>query len=371
MLTYIFAILLCIASIVGIYVQTRSEGKKAFRTVGWWCGVVTCLCSLLLFWAADREQQKESAQKALIQERQASELERMRYIQEEQRSRADLIIKTQQEQISQAKQLEQSQASVIELQKAQSIVSNRLIESQKREILNHNLSGIEISFKPSAAQWAEIVEAYQNTKSPQPGVSYSVATMTAERDGKHWAINFKPNTLQGGPMMFPGFSTSPSDTQDGESNEVLRNKKAFEEVISKASIGLLIEWGNGTQTMIEPWRREINALPSAIEVSEDRIALILRPPEMTWNLNELNEHPTITLRGRGYPIKLPITFRIRSLDPGVVLDQTINLAWKDRSNTSTTPLLERLMNKTSGPHRLQVAFKFVPPTPVKVTSVVQ
>jgi hypothetical protein len=348
---YICAFIIGFFSIIGIGLEIRSEGR-IFRSPRFWCEVVVILAtSVILFVTivdqqrAARDQQRESGEKALAAERQAAQLTNVRNSQEAQRSTQDLQLKTQEAQLAGAKDLVKAQAEQKETLK-------RLIEAQSGEILllnrlplDRNLKGIELSFTPSRERWNAIALAYKGTVPPEQGVSYIDAPMMAEREGDHWRITFGEIKSREGNKMLGDLSTADP------------NNKAFEKVIDAASLGLRIEWGNATTTAFEPMRQRY---PSAIYVSHDSIALILRPPLLLWNLNALNDDmranhkPTVTFYGRDYPVALPTGFRIRSLDPAVVLDQTIPLDWKNRGK-SRDP--EQQMNRqVSGPHRLSIAF---------------
>jgi hypothetical protein len=203
--------------------------------------------------------------------------------------------------------------------------------------LDRDLSEVEISFKPSAEQWSKIAEAYQKIKSPVPDMPYIDAPLVAERIGDHWKIDFEPVKRPTGTILFAPVFTNQSEY------------KGFEDVIREASIGLLITWGDVVETDLESWRGDY---PSAIKVSQDSIVLILRPPLLRLSLSVLYDNPAIILRGRNPPNIL----RFRSLDPGVMFDQTISLDWKRSPGLSYK---ENAKPYVSGPHPLRITFKTV------------
>src|SRR5204862_8321295 len=94
----------------------------------------------------------------------------------------------------------------------------------------------------------------------------------------------------GGYKHIPKFSTAMPENQP------------FEVVIAEACLGLRIEWGNGTSTLIEPQSKDF---PSSVIVSHNRIALSVQSPLMSWNLNELQAQPRIKFYGRNHPVPLP------------------------------------------------------------------
>src|ERR1700686_127323 len=216
---------------------------------------------------------------------------------------------------------------------------------------DHDLSGIEISFKSSTEQWSRIAELYSKIKSPAkfpPGEEfpYSAATMKAERRGDAWKIDFGPVSRKEGTVRF-------SPILPGQ-----ENSKAFEEVVNQASIALWIRWGGGIETEIEPWRHEY---PSAIMVSQDMIPLTLVPPLIKLNVNSLNSNPTIILRSRNDENSLPKNLRFGSLDSSIVFDKTIALDWKkeERSSDDGDDYIKKTKPYISGPNRLQVTFRSV------------
>lgn len=216
----------------------------------------------------------------------------------------------------------------------------RLNQQLTQFSLNRELRELEISFNPSAEQSARIAEAYSKTKSPVPGIPYRAATMRAERIQGHWKIDFDPVSRPEGVIRFAPIS---SDREEG---------KPFEDVLRQASSALWIKWGAGAATELEPQRSQF---PSEIVVSENTITFVLKPPVLALNLSYLNGDPTLTLRGEGN-VK---TMRFRSQDPGVVLDQTVELNWKEDpgSDKDEDIYIKRTKPFISGPHRLQITFK--------------
>jgi hypothetical protein len=98
-----------------------------------------------------------------------------------------------------------------------------------------------------------------------------------------------------------------------------------------------------------------DSYPTANYVTHDKIALIRRPPKVLWNLNDLKDSPTVKFYGRDYPVALPPSFTIRSLDLEVAFDQTIQLDWKKREKN--TDFDYQMNRQVSGPHKLITVFK--------------
>jgi hypothetical protein len=225
----------------------------------------------------------------------------------------------------------------------QEISTLRQLNLNLRQLnLNDNLSEVEISFKPSAEHWAKIIEAYRQVNPKNMTVSYSDTGMIAERDDKgYWNINFEPVQRREG---YTGFS--PVATNEP------RNK-GFENVIREAAISLWIKFGDSAPIEIQPKRGDY--YPSAIKVSQDEIAFILRPPKLKWNLNNVHGNPNIRLRGENYPSNL----RVRSTgsDVKVIFDQTFELNWTEKDDNTFEA---KMMPYISGPHRLNAKFNFDP-----------
>ena len=387
MKSYILAGIICALSIVALYLEVKAQGQRAVKTIGWWCGALGLVAGLALFIITNRDQQAAEAKMTLLQSQQAAELKAVRTVQEEsatiqkqQRSDLEAIINSQQEALLQAKEAakaqakaEEAQANIIQLQRGQNQLQKdqikilgRLSESQQSQIQllkrAYNLSGIEISFKPSDKHWDLVAGLYGKLKSPQQDMPYSAVVMVAEREGKqkHWDISFKGTHTRGGVVQLPSVSTA------DDAN------KAFEDVINAASLGLTIIWGNGTVTTIEPMTNKIDQLPSAIKVSREEITLTLRPPQVVLNFNDLDKKREITLRGRhyvhlrgqNYDVRAPNSFRVTSLDPNVELNQIIQTNWKVKYDGT---FLSRSQSLISGPHTLQFRFTFVEASPAKAS----
>ena len=96
--------------------------------------------------------------------------------------------------------------------------------------------------------------------------------------------------------------------------------------------------------------------PTAIYISKDKIAITLRPPELRLKLNVMERDFAILVRSDRKPAKL----RFLSLDENVTLDQTINMEWKEDSESSQNAkedLIKRTKPSVSCPHKLQVTLK--------------
>lgn len=210
---------------------------------------------------------------------------------------------------------------------------------------DHDLSGIEISFKPSSEHWSKIAAEFDKIKSDAGDeFPYRSAPMTAERTDGGWIFDFgaienKPKGLVRPPQVLPGNKKS----------------KAFEQVIHEALIPLWIKWCCGIETEIEPWR---DNYPSAITVSQEKITFTLRPPLLRLNVNTLNSDPTVILRSRKSNDRLPTTFTFRSLDFVVVLDQKIDLNWREENSSGEgDTYIKRTKPFSSGPYKLAVRFR--------------
>lgn len=234
-----------------------------------------------------------------------------------------------------------------------------VIDLLKRIPLNRNLEGIEISYVPSEEKWNEIKRAYSKIKSPESDLPYHNAPMIAESDGDHWNIDFEPTEVRGEPIKTPnGLVIQVGGNKKLPKTSTTKNK-LFEEVLNQALLGLRIQWGNETDTVLN---QQQDYYPSAIHISRDRIKFIIRPPLVLWNLNELKTRAQVTFFGQNYPVDhLPQNFTIRSLDPGVKLEQTIALDWKDRERSKFPSYDEQVYPRISGPHPLAVTFQMFDP----------
>lgn len=225
----------------------------------------------------------------------------------------------------------------------QTYQSRKEVQELKRALANvrleRDLSGVEVSFTPSAQHWSEIANVYDNMpNAPVSGFSYSASTITAERVGDHWKIDFSPVKVPEGTIRLGTIFTNQPDG------------KGFEEVINKALVELLIKWGNGA--VIEISSRD--NYPSSITISRDMIAYTFYPPAIRLNLAKLNADPTITFRGNAYPSSI----RVHSIDESIMFDETINLSWIEKGGDAFS---ERLMPYISGPHPLNITFKTFSP----------
>lgn len=203
--------------------------------------------------------------------------------------------------------------------------------------LGRDISGVEISFKPSPERWSEIARACDKITPQVPGFPYSASTITAERVEDHWNLDFTAIFRQEGSIRPRPVSTN----QPGG--------EGFEEVLNKALVELLIEWDGGVVTKISPGRD----YPSSITVSKDKIVFTFNQPKLRLNLGKLKADPTVKFRGEAYPESLSV----RSLDNSVMFDETIKLNWEEKSGEIHADVHEeRMMPYISGPHRLNITF---------------
>jgi len=206
--------------------------------------------------------------------------------------------------------------------------------------IDRNISGIEISYQPSPVQWWRIENAYKGIESPAAGadISYTTTPMSAERIRGYWVINFEPIAQQAGFLRFSQVSTDQAQNQK------------FEDVIKAALIPLSLKWGDGREVKLDPSEGKY---PAAISVSKERVAFTFRPPEVTLNANDLKANPTITLKGQSDMRDL----RIRSLDPGIILDQILHLDWRRQGDLAEAP---KATPYISGPYPLNIGLTSAP-----------
>ena len=229
-------------------------------------------------------------------------------------------------------------------------ISQGIEEEQRKQIqqlqqlrLDRDLSGVEISFKPSAEHWALIAHACNKIEPYDPEFPYSASTIIAERVGGYWEIEFSPIYQKSGSILPPPVSTS------------LPKYKVFEEVIDIALVELLITWSDDDNlTSVISSRGNY---PTSVTVSKDMIAFTFRPPQLRWGLNYLYDKPTVTFRGQqdSAPtetgIAAPVEIKIRSLDYRVKFDQSIKLNWEKKPGKDH---FKKWMPYISGPHRLNI-----------------
>lgn len=254
----------------------------------------------------------------------------------------------QKEAIAQAKELKQAQADLIAAQKQNLELSATLLDVQTRGLhqltrigLDRMLTGIEISYKPTAQEWKGIVDLYRTLVPTNGEKSYYDSPIIATRAGAFWRIDFAEISMTEGRKWFP-----PVFTDD------VRNR-GFEQILQRASLPLWITWGTGAQTFLEPMRGDY---PSEIRLSPELFSFTLRPPLLELNLDSLHANSLITLRSRRRWSDL--TFH--SLDPAVKLDQTLHLKCdraKMAQDVHLISIKERLHAFTCGSHSLQMTFK--------------
>lgn len=200
--------------------------------------------------------------------------------------------------------------------------------------LERDLSGFEVSFKPSAEHWSKIAQVLDKIEPPAPGFPYSASTITAESMQLYWKVDFTA-------IESPAGSVRPGPVYTNQPDG-----KIFEEVIDNAVIDLLIILGRDLKTEVSPR----GDYPSSVTVSRDLIVYTFRPPLIKLNLASLNDNPTIMFRGHN---QYPPSVRIRSLDNIVKFDKTIDLSWKESESAGTTHM-EKMMPYTAGPYSLDL-----------------
>jgi methionine-rich copper-binding protein CopC len=375
---YALAFLALTASVFAAKGQTWDDsrpGHLKFTRWGWGALAVAAIAFILtivVIAKKDIDQKKQSDAQQQQIENQKTQLAISEGIrenqagftkkQEEQLRISDDLTKKQEDQLKLSvrltKELEDQLSIISELsneQKRQSQLSKDLIAQQQEQVrrfvqmrLDRELVGVEISFKPSTDHWLRIVEVIKSAESrkkadeshkalepPSPGVSYSAATIIAERVGRYWDIEFGPITMQGGSILPPPVST--------ESPEY----KAFDDVIAAALVELFIDWGGDGGEEANTIVSARGNFPSAVKISKDEIAFILRPPKLRLILGDLYNNQVIKLRSKKYPA----TLRFRSLDYRVKFNDEIQMDWVRKRGEAH---LEKWMPFVSGTHRLNI-----------------
>ena len=282
------------------------------------------------------------------------DLERQLARHQEQLTAAKQIQDSQLKQISQGEDLAANQKKTIDAQDRTLALSKTLLNVQNRGVQQLNLlsldrmfAGIEISYKPSAREWTSVVQIYRTIAPPAGEKSYYDAPIIATRIGSYWRIDFEPVSLKEGQKWFPPLST------EDEKNKV------FERIIQTAALPLHITWGNGSETLLEPWRGDY---PSALRISQDRFVFTLRPPFLELNLASLYKDSRVMLRSRNPWRQSRREVTVHSLDPAVKLDQVLPLEWKnDVPNKMERVYPIKLYPYASGPHRLNITFRTLSP----------
>jgi len=302
----------------GIFDKNTDEDsrKKVLR----FASIIALLCTLVAILYGQRKSAEEKLQNE-------AKYQQTLAVQNKQLEESQRIRSRQDAQIADAHEIKESQQQTIEGQKTELRQSAELRNAQSQGIeqmirlgLDRYMSGLEISYKPSTAQWNAITRIYRTLKPSQKETSYYDAPMIAERVTDGWSVIFgwtkiiEGNKDMGWKMFPPAFASD-------------KEEKGFASLIKEASIPLLIKWSDGTVTDIEPWT---NRYPTVITISHDAITFTLRPPLLNLYLGALKQNATINIRTRAnYPPEL----RFKSLDGNVKCDQTIQLHWKkDDSN---------------------------------------
>lgn len=235
-----------------------------------------------------------------------------------------------------AKEKEDNSAAQLAELKNQNDILSKDIDALSKD---RNLLGVEVSFKPSSEHWSRIAQACDAIPDPVPGFRYSSSTITAERVGEYWSLDFAEIIREEGTVRPQRDSTSrPSG-------------KPFEEVIQNALIELLITWRGEIMTEVSPR----GDYPSQVRVSHKEVAYTFRPPLLSLNLSKLKATPTIAFRGGRE--ERPSQIRVRSLDDTVTFDQTLSLLWEEKYGDRH---IERIMPYAAGPYTLQINFSNLP-----------
>jgi hypothetical protein len=355
---------ICVLQIVALGDDIRTKGQAVLKSIRFWCQAAAFALTVVILLYSYFGQKAASERQEATNERLGSNLREILKTQESEFNNQAQKLETALERLDRS--LEEA-TNLGEAQKKQTAALDQqqetlkgLIVSQSDELkllnripLNRDLLGIEFSYSPSREKWARIADAYKKIKSPEPDLPYVNANMVAERDGEHWNLDFEPASIIGGIVQTPR-----GPRQIGGSKKLhklsTKNNQLFEEVIKEAMLGLRIQWGNGTNTVLH-WNQDY--YPSAMYISQHKIKYILRPPLILWNLNQLKHNAKISFFGHdSNQVALPEKFTICSLDPAVILKQTVQLNWSRRVR-SNPPTYDELVNpQASGPHPLIVQF---------------
>jgi hypothetical protein len=367
---YFLSLLAFIASIIAVSGQTWDHSKGArirFTRMGYLAVAVALIALILSFVVISKnDRAQEELDRSLKQqiENQKLELSSSQGIKESQTSQFGILEGVTEQQKEQLEGLK----GLAEQQKEQLSLSSRLAESQKKQIklsedltveqrkqirqvekqnLDNDLLGVEISFKPSDEQWGRIAKACDRIEPLVSGFPYSASTITAEKVGGYWYINFTEIKQRKGTILPPPVSTD------------VPENKAFEGIIDLALIELLIKWceDNGLVSFIS--RR--GDYPTSVTISKDMIAFTFRPPKLHLRMSYLRDKPTVTFRGQYKETPeqtispAPAYIRVRSLDYRVRFDEVIALNWEKKEGDSHS---ERWMPYISGPHNLNIDWSY-------------
>lgn len=330
-------------AIVGILVEayfdrhaTDSAKKHIARAVT----ILALVIGSIIIYLGRRE---DAEKDRLIAEGQKRELSLTAEIKSDQTKQISQV----QDVVSQIRSVEAEQKQLLDAQRQNLDSAARLLELQHQGTqqltllsLDRNLSGFEISYKPTKEEWYAVTKVYNDIKpNVKDELSYYDSPIIADRIYPYWKIDFEPVSLKEGRKWF-----GPVSTQDPES-------KKFEELLRAGTLPLLITWGVGSETRQEPIRGDY---PSRITLSPDLFTFSWREPLLELNLRRLRANSEIFLRTRKREnIPFPNQLTFRSLDMGVKLMQTVHLEWKPQPSQE---FRETLYKYASGPHRL--AFDF-------------
>ena len=253
--------------------------------------------------------------------------------------------------LKKADDLKRSQKQVIDTQVEQLKQATTIQKLESRGIhqitnlgLDRYLSALEVSYKPSADQWKKIATVSTVYDSQRPLerselLLYLPEPVIAQRVADGWSINAVwtkviENGVEKGQKRFPRIAANQHEN------------KPFADMIQKACLPFLINWGDGTETDIDPWNEDY---PSVVTISPSRIALTIHPPALAVYLAALRANPTLSLRGRS---DSPQQVRLRSLDASVRFDEVIKTNWLRDESADPHNIKPYISNR----HRLHVRF---------------
>jgi len=335
-----------VAALVALVIEVKSEKTpqdEPRRSVLRLLSAVAICCGIAVTVFSQFKSRAEARQREVVLQQQLE-------AQQKQLSLSAELQESQKQGLKKADDLAQSQTQLIEAQADQLQLATGLQSLESLGIrkitnlgLNRHLTALEISYKPSAAQWRRITTIYNTQRPNVPReASYYHAPIIARRLADGWNINFAwtkvvENGVEKGWKKFPSLAANPHEN------------KPFADMLQEACLPLLIKWGDGTETDIDPWTDDY---PSVVVISPSLIVLTLRPPALDVYLLALRAKPTLSLRTR---YDFPEQLRLRSLDASVKFDEIIDANWQTDGSDAPPDRVKPYISKR---HRLRVRFSY-------------
>jgi len=334
-------------ALVTLFIEPRSDTKpedkrrrKALRllsAIAICCGITVVVYGQFKSRAEGRQREAGLKQQLEGQQKQISLSAELAETQKQGLKKADDLAQSQ-------KQLIAAQADQLELATGLQSLQTLGLRKITNLGLNRHLSALEISYCLSPAQWEKIATVYDTQRPITRGErSYYRAPFIARRVADGWAINFAwTEVIENG--VVKGWKQFSPITANQHENQ------AFAEMLREACLPLLIKWGGGTESDIEPWT---DHYPSIVTISPSLIVLTVRPPDLDVYLVALRANPTLSLRTRS---DHPPQLRPRSLDASVKFDEIIDEQWQPDKSDNTDNPANRLKPLFSNRHQLRVRF---------------